>query len=163
MRRPFVRRRDGSFEVTLSEPEVDLVRSIAAQLGGIVDAPERAPFATRLFPPAYPEDADAQADYARMTEADLVRAKQRAIRSLLATLDRGAVKRGDWRVALSPEEAEDWLGVLNDARLTLGTRLDVTEETYEQEIDPDAPDALAHEAFRYLGWLEEHLVETLMR
>ena len=52
--------------------------------------------------------------------------------------------------------------MLNDARLTLGSRLDVTEQTYDRDVDPDAPDAIAHEIFRYLGYLEEYLVETLM-
>ena len=84
------------------------------------------------------------------------------MRSFLDTLDRGVLKRGGWRLSLSADEAEDWLAVLNDARLTLGTRLEVTEESYDREIDSADLDAASHEVFRYLGYLEDWLVQTLM-
>lgn len=163
MEGPFTRRRDGGVDVRLSDVELALVRRIASELRGVLDAPERASYTVRLFPPAYRDDPDAQAEYARLMEGDLVRQKQDAVGEMLASLDRGVEKRGVWRLRLSGEEAEAWLGVLNDVRLTLGTRLDITEESYDREIDPADPDASAHEAYRYLGWLEESLVGTLMQ
>jgi hypothetical protein len=33
---------------------------------------------------------------------------------------------------------------------------------YDKEIDPSDPEAPAREVFRYLGYIEEWLVETLM-
>jgi len=159
---PFARRRRGGIDVTLTEPEVAILRSVVAQMEQVLVAPEGNPATRRLFPPAYTDDDEAQAEFARLMTEDLTEGKRKAVVSVLATLERGTMKRGAWRVTLSAEEAEVWLAVLNDARLTLGTRLDVTEETYEKEIDPTAPDAPAFEIFRYLGYIEEWLVETLM-
>ena len=159
---PFAPRRDGGMDVTLTEPEVELLRSVAAQMDQVLEAPEQVAHTERLFPPAYTDDPDAQAEYARLITADLLDGKRRSVRSVIETLERGTLKRDHWRVRLSADETQDWIAVLNDARLTLGSRLDVTEESYERDIDPDAPDAIAFEVFRYLGYLEEFLVETLM-
>jgi hypothetical protein len=159
---PFARRRDGGVDVTLEEPEAELLRSVVVQMDQVLEAPEGNPHTLRLFPPAYRDDPDAQAEYARLMTGELLDGKRSAVRSITAALERGAVKRGAWRVRLTPEESQDLLAVLNDARLTLGTRLDVTEQTYDREIDPDDTDAVALEIFRYLGHLEEWLVETLM-
>jgi hypothetical protein len=79
-----------------------------------------------------------------------------------ATLERGRTKRDAWRASLTADETQDWLAVLNDARLTLGSRLAITEDSYERDIDAADPQAAAHEVFRYLGFIEEYLVETLM-
>ena len=159
---PFTRRRGGNVDVLLSEPEAELVRSVAEQMVQVLETPEQTEHTHRLFPPAYTDDPDAQAEYARLMTADLLDGKRRALSSLMETLERGESKRGAWRLSLSPEEAQDWLAMLNDARLTLGTRLDVTEESYERPLDASDPDAVAHEVFRYLGYLEEYLVEALM-
>ena len=158
---PFRRRRNG-VDVTLTEPEVSLLRAVAAQLESVLEAPEQVPHAYRLFPPAYRDDPDAQAEYARLTASDLADGKRAAVRSLIATLDRGSSKRDAWRVGLSEDESQDWLAVLNDARLTLGTRLAITEESYIREPDPSDPEADALHIYHYLGYLEEYLVETLM-
>jgi len=160
---PFSPKRDGTLEVTLSEAELALVATIVEQMGEVLEAPERSAHTTRLFPPAYKDDPDAQAEFARLMTGDLLDGKRQALASVAATLERGAAKRAAWRVRLTADEAQDWLAVLNDARLTLGTRLDVTEQSYDRPLDPDDPESAAHEVFRYLGYLEEYLVDTLMR
>jgi uncharacterized protein DUF2017 len=159
---PFARRRDGSLDVTLTEPEVELLRSVVEQMSVVLEAPEETSNTERLFPPAYLDDPDAQAEFARLMTDDLLEGKRRSLASVAATLERVEVKRGGRRVRLSADEAQDWLAMLNDARLTLGTRLEITPETYDSDIDPDSPDALAHEVFRYLGYVEEYLLEALM-
>ena len=62
---------------------------------------------------------------------------------------------------LSAEEADAWLRGLNDLRLVLGTRLDVTEETdFERELDTsERGRQLA--VYAYLTWLQEQFVEAL--
>lgn len=44
----------------------------------------------------------------------------------------------------------------------LGTRLDVTEETYERAIDPGDPQAYELSVFAYLTWLQEQAVEAAL-
>jgi hypothetical protein len=157
VRGPFALRRDGRLDVTLTPVEADLFRSVVDQMTQVLDDPP-----ARLFPPAYKDDPEAQAEYARLMTDDLKEGKRRAIASVQATIERGKRKRDAWRATLSADEAQDWLAVLNDARLTLGTHLAITEDSYERDLDPGDPDAAAHEVFRYLGYLEDFLVQTLM-
>lgn len=66
---------------------------------------------------------------------------------------------------LSAEDSRHWLGALNDLRLTIGTRLEVTDEDEDGQLyrlpddDPRKPMVMA---YLWLGALQESLVETLM-
>jgi hypothetical protein len=51
--------------------------------------------------------------------------------------------------------------VLNDARLVLGTRLDVTEETDFGAVDAEDPEAQELAVYAYLTWLQGELVEAV--
>jgi len=53
-----------------------------------------------------------------------------------------------------------WMGAVNDLRLVLGTRLDVSEETAFDQ-DPDDPDAPALAVYQYLSFLLETIVDAL--
>ena len=64
------------------------------------------------------------------------------------------------RDRLSEDELFAWMGAVNDLRLVLGTRLDVSEET-DLAVDPSDPDAAAYGLYAYLGWLLELLVEAV--
>ena len=50
------------------------------------------------------------------------------------------------------------MGAVNDIRLVIGTKLDVSEDP-SFDIDEDDPDAQAHAIYTYLGWLLEQIVE----
>jgi hypothetical protein len=50
---------------------------------------------------------------------------------------------------------------LNDLRLVLGTRLDVSEDDDFDTIDPDDPDAPAWSVYHYLGMLVASMVDAL--
>ena len=52
-----------------------------------------------------------------------------------------------------------WLTALNDLRLVLGTRLDVSED--DLDVDPDDPEAPAHAVYHYLGMLLSEVVDAL--
>jgi Domain of unknown function (DUF2017) len=51
--------------------------------------------------------------------------------------------------------------VLNDARLMLGTRLDVSEETDFGAVDPEDPDAQELAVYAFLTFLQGELVEAV--
>jgi hypothetical protein len=53
------------------------------------------------------------------------------------------------RLALDRDQVDAWLGTLNDLRLVLGTRLEVTEDT-ELDVPDDDPHA---QALLVYGWL----------
>ncbi len=59
------------------------------------------------------------------------------------------------------EQADEWLRALNDLRLVLGTRLEVTEDLDYESIDLDTPRGRDLAVYGYLAWLQEQLVEAL--
>jgi Domain of unknown function (DUF2017) len=148
---PRVRRtRRGDFELRLTRQERELLRELPSQLREALPTADVG--VGRLFPPAYADDPEREDEYRRLVRDDLIEQHLEALRIMEETID---ARR------LSEEQLTAWLGSLNDLRLVLGTRLQVTEETYERELDPDDPNASAHTLFLYLGWLEEQVVEAL--
>jgi hypothetical protein len=67
------------------------------------------------------------------------------------------------RIQLSHDQALAWLKALNDVRLALGVRLNVTEEFEEQwdGLDADDPQRSAFEVYAWLGAVQESLVHAL--
>ena len=149
-RRRIERRRDGAYRLRLSRDERVLLRMLHAELESLLEDPDD-PDLRRLFPPAS-DDAEQDADYRRLTRDGLVDGRARALETVARTLGADT---------LTAAEADDWLRVLNDARLVLGTRLDVTEETMLAELDPADPDAHQLAVYAYLSWLQEQLVAAL--
>ena len=117
------------------------------------------PILARLLPDGYRDDPDAAGEFRRYTESSLRDAKRAAAQTLLDTLPSqgGPVK-------LNADEAQAWLRALNDVRLAIGTRLDVTEDFEEQlaAIDPEDPRAAAFEVYGWLGAVQASLVQALM-
>ncbi len=134
-----------------------------AELTGLDDGTPRDkptdPALARLLPDAYGDDPERSAEFRRFTESELRAGKQAAIRVVLQSLPRAG-----GRVVLTPEQADAWLTALNDLRLTLGTRLEVTEESYDelQRIDPMTPRGRDLTLYTWLGIVQETLVDTLL-
>jgi hypothetical protein len=150
------------YRFRLSPQEVEVLRGLPAQLREVLDADQPDPVTERLFPTAYrdPEDRERQQEYRRLVQDDLLAAKLANLEMVTATLDRGELRQRRWTVELTEEEALAWLGVLNDLRLALGVRLEITED-FDGQVDDADPRAPAMHLLSYLGWLEEHLLEAL--
>ena len=138
--------------VRLAHDEVAVLRGLPDQLRTVLGEGGDEPVNQRLFPPAYLDVADIEDDteYQRLMHDDLV----------TDTLSRGSTSVRRWTVELTEEEATAWLGVLNDLRLALGVRLDITED-YDGDVDDTDPRAPAFRLLSYLGWLEEQLLDAL--
>jgi hypothetical protein len=148
--------------VRLGHDEVDLLRGLPDQLRTVLAEGDEEPVNRRLFPPAYLDASDVErdAEYHRLMREDLVKAKLANLDLLTDTLARGAASVRRWTVELTEEEASAWLGVLNDLRLALGVRLDITED-FDGDVDDTDPRAPALRLLSYLGWLEEQLLDAL--
>ena len=115
------------------------------------------PAVARLLPDAYgDDDPDANREFRRYTDADLRAGKRAHAGAVLA-----ALPEDGGRLVLDREGADAWLGFLNDLRLVLGTRLEVTEETDPDALPDDDPQLPALELYAWLGWLQEGLVSCL--
>jgi len=150
-RRRIERTGKGEIRLRLPRDERALLHSLPAQLRRmLVEAPGD-PSLERLFPPAY-DDAEDEADYRRLMGDELLEGRRRALRVIEETLDQDR---------LTKEQAESWLTALNDLRLVLGTRLDVTEDMLLERLRPEDPNAFEISLYSYLSWLQEQLVEAL--
>ena len=148
--------------VRLANDEVAVLRGLPDQLRTVLGEGEDEPVNRRLFPPAYLDVADIEhdAEYHRLMHDDLVSEKLANLDLVTDTLARGTSSVRRWTVELTEEEATAWLGVLNDLRLALGVRLDITED-FNGEVDDTDPRAPAFRLLSYLGWLEEQLLDAL--
>jgi hypothetical protein len=148
--------------VRLTQDEVAVLRGLPDQLRTVLGEDEDEPVNRRLFPPAYLDVADVERDseYHRLMHDDLVNEKLANLDLVTGSLGRGSTTVRRWTVELTDEEAAAWLGVLNDLRLALGVRLDVTED-FDGDVDDTDPRAPALHLLSYLGWLEEQLLDAL--
>jgi hypothetical protein len=178
----FKRTRRGQLTVTFDEVEASILGTLLGQLLELLDAEDSAvpdsddeleravgigaateapddPALARLFPDAYRDDSEAAAEFRRYTEQDLREGKRAAARTAQETL-----RTPGSAVALDDKQAQSWLATLNDLRLALGTRLDVTED-YEGLVaatPPGDPRRPALDVYLWLGHLQETLVDALM-
>ena len=116
------------------------------------------PVLARLLPDAYQDDPEASGDFRRYTEQGLRSGKVAAARTVLATLP----PQGG-RIRLSEPEAQAWLRALNDVRLALGVRLEVTDDFEEQvaSMGPGDPRSPYIGVYQWLAFLQETLVHAL--
>ncbi|MFE5088924.1 MULTISPECIES: DUF2017 domain-containing protein [unclassified Streptomyces] len=183
----------GGAAVALDEVEIAILRSLAVQLLELIgpgdepaegadplaalfaegpSEPPTDPALARLFPEAYgDEDSElraASAEFRRFTENDLRSRKRDDALTVVRTLDALSITEdGDAVLELTGDECRNWLGALNDLRLTIGTRLEVSDDDEGEagslyrlpDSDPRKPMVMA---YLWLGALQETLVETLM-
>jgi hypothetical protein len=172
----FRRLRRGGIQVNLETAEAAVLIQLCRELSDILPAaaagpdepgaegvPDDDPVLARLFPRAYldPTEEEAESEWQRFVRPDLVEGRKEAVETFLRTLAGARQHRGALEVTLSTEEAGAWLAVVNDGRLALGTRLEVTEDTDPADFDPKDPATAPFAVYWWLGYLEEHLVHTL--
>ena len=152
-RRPVEPNGDGTYSLNLRGDERALIATIVSELRSALADDPSDEMLTRLFPTARPEDPEAEAEYQELVRHELVSNR-------LARLD--IVGELAEATALDQEQLAAWLGAVNDIRLVLGTRLEVSEDDefdIDEEVE-DTPESVARSAYWYLGWLLEHLVEV---
>ena len=138
----------GDFRLRLPEVERAVLASLPGQLRELLSTDDSA--LRRLFPPAYPDDVEREAEYRRLVREDLLGEHLESLRILEETVE---ARR------LAEDQMTAWLGALNDLRLVLGTRLDVSED--EPDVEEDDPRARALALYHYLGWLQTEVLAAL--
>ncbi|MFD7918429.1 DUF2017 domain-containing protein [Streptomyces sp. NPDC059740] len=188
----FEARPEGGATIVLDEVEISILRSLSVQLLELIgpgeepaqDAdplaalmvegpsePPADPALARLFPDAYggpgaPADRatrEAAAEFRRYTETDLRAGKRENLLAVVGSLDGLSAREDEDEVLrLDADLCRQWLGALNDLRLAIGTRLEVSEEddTLMRLPDSDPRKPMVH-AYLWLGGLQETLVESL--
>jgi hypothetical protein len=161
----FERAKDGRLVVRLQPEEVDLLRHLAGDLTELFENPDADKAAhERLFPRAYldPTEEDAESEWQRLVQPDLVAERLAGLHMLIDTLPSQPARGGRVEAHLDEEQEAAWLGVLNDARLTLGTRLEVSEEYDIDDVAEDDPLFMAWNVYGWLTSLQGELVQVLL-
>jgi hypothetical protein len=136
--------------VNLEVHERLLLGELVDELEGLLDDPDD-PELRRLFPPAYSDGADDE-QFRSLVHDQLVSGRSKALATVRGTL------AGE---TLDLQQADQWLRALNDMRLVLGTRWDVTEQLDYGKLDLNEPRGRELAVYGYLSWLQEQLVEAL--
>lgn len=146
------------YRVSLPDGERELLQSLVPQLRellttGVADGD---PSLNRLFPTAYANDPERDAGYQALVRDELLEKRFASLDVLESTLEAGSKGR-----EFTGEELSASMRALNDLRLVLGTRLDVSEDDDLGTIDPEDPDAPAWSVYHYLGMLVSFMVDAL--
>ena len=166
-------------ELRLEEVEVALLISLAGQLIEFVSPTPVAdadplvalvgidpdavtpddPALRRLLPDAYRDDEEAAAEFRRFTERDLREGKARNARLVLDQLSPRPRS-----IEIAGDAIPAWLGFLNDTRLTLGARIEITEDNHEElyALPDDDPRAALVGVYDWLTFVQESLVQSLL-
>jgi Domain of unknown function (DUF2017) len=147
----------GTTRVELDREEAALLRNLIAEMRTLMN--ENTPgdrVLERLMPAAY-EDPHEQAKYKEVVGDSLRQAKLDA----LDVVDHALEGNGDVQAIVTEEQAPAWLGVIADIRLALATRVGVTQEMMDRELDPSDPVSAPLSIVHWLAWLQESMIETL--
>jgi hypothetical protein len=174
----FTRDRDGRLHLSLDDVERVVLTSLTQQMIDFVAAepldPDADPLAAlvgidetaevpedpalaRLFPDAFRDDPEAAADFRRFTERDLRTLKTEHARTVATDL-------ASCSEVVPDDHAPAWLGFLNDTRLTLGARLEITEDNHDEfaSLPQDDPRFALFGVYDWLTFLQDSLVHQLL-
>ncbi|MFL6205635.1 MAG: DUF2017 family protein [Acidimicrobiales bacterium] len=140
----------GRYAIDLPREEREVIVGLVQQLREVLLVTTDDPIVRRLFPTAYNEDADRDQEYQQLVRDELLERRLAALATVEATMS----ARDLDDAALS-----GWLTALNDLRLVLGTRLDVSED--DVDLDADDPEAPARAVYHYLSLLVSEAVDAL--
>jgi hypothetical protein len=149
-RRRVERTAGGRYRVHLPETERSVLVDLVGQLREVLVVTTDDPIVRRLFPTAYNADSERDREYQQLVRDELLERRLAALATVEETLEQEELSEG---------ELSGWLTALNDLRLVLGTRLDVSEDLVE--VDLDDPDAPIHAVYEYLGFLLGEVVDAL--
>ncbi len=161
-------------EATLIADLVDQVRQLLAarrtetppdplaELTGMTVGPTTRPVdpaVARLLPDFHAEDAELSAGLRVLHEPELIAAKDAAAVTLLDSLPPGG-----GQVRLDDSAAESWITALNDVRLAMGVRLQITRD---DALPPgadhhDSPEAAMYQTYRWLSAIQDSLVTAML-
>lgn len=170
--RTFRREAAGLFVAWFAREEADVLRHLSMQMLELLegasdpDAQSADPALARLLPDAHRDDAEASAEFRRLTVEDLVDRKRGNARAIVAALDtaegqparrRAFVAVGELTVRLDDSGALAWMRGLADMRLALAARLGIDGATLADH------DPALYGVYDWLALVQEGLVRAVDR
>jgi hypothetical protein len=147
------RLRSGTFRLNIEDGERQLISRLMEELREVmVRSDPDGPGLRRLFPTAYHDDPEADAEYQRLMREELVASRLAGIETVTAALA---------APEMTPDELYATMQGVNSLRLVLGTMLDVGEDHDPSSVGHEDPNAAEAHLYDYLSWLLDHIVGAL--
>ncbi len=153
--------------LTLHPREVQVLQWVFSDLGRMLTSGSSVDAVTRrLYPRAYldPTEESAETQWQELVHDDLVETRVGAMADVVRSLDTAGVVPGEpeaRELVLGEELTEHWLTVLNDARLAIGTALDVGPGWDFDDLDPGDPSYELHALYAWMTELQGALVAVV--
>lgn len=145
----FRRNGDGSFSVTVPAQERQLLEQLVPQMRELIE--EGDSLTWRLFPNPFPDHDKAAAEYRELIGDELKQKHLGALDTISQTLS---------EKKLTEDQLVSWMQAVNDLRLVIGTRLEVTEESDLDDFIGDTERSLFI-TYCYLGEMLFEIVRAI--
>ena len=157
------RRTRGGARLTFTDVEREALEGLLGDLGdALAEGGLKAgdPVYDRLYPDGYSGMAEPahQREFRDLTQAGLRDERRARLEQCRSEL----VDAGDGRIEIDTDGVDRWLRVLNDLRLTLGTRLEIRDDDGHWDIAPTDPRSTAHLLYAWLTEVQDTLVRIVL-
>jgi hypothetical protein len=148
---PIIVRGDGTFTINLQDHERETMLDLVGQLETVLSSGPDDERLRRLYPTAYNENPEHDAEYQGFMREELTQSRAASIATVREMLSSDS--------PVTENQLGAFMMVLNNLRLILGTLLDVNED----DDEPDETDPLygQWQLYGYLGWLLEWVISSL--
>ncbi len=150
-----MRRVEGGYALGFEAEERELLARLLGELRALLvtDGEDHDLLLDRLFPPAYPDDEEAEAEYQRLMREELVTARVASIDTVVEVLEPDATP------LLTESQTMAFMQSVNAVRLVLGSMLGIVDDdSAEHADDGHSPE---HQLYAFLGWILEWTVRAL--
>ncbi len=144
----------GGWRINLDDEERRLLMRLMAELRALLTGPDDNELIRRLFPVAYPEDEEKEAEYQRLMREELVTSRLSAIDAV-----NYAIEPANAKTLLDEGSTIAFMQSINATRLVLGSMLGITDD--ESADEADGTDTPEHHLYDFLSWLLEWTVRSL--
>ena len=174
-----VKRLEGATQIDLPDDERDVLTALARDVASMLtsDVGEAAatdplevavgwsetpveksedPAVRRLLPDAYADDERAE-EFRRLMDSDLRAEKVVSLQRLVRSAE-----QADGTIVVTDADVDGWLHAINDIRLVLGVRLDITEDDRPRRLPARDPRRPMLAAYDWLTWLQDAVVGGLL-
>jgi len=151
---PPVRRTADGWVMSFDDDERELLVRLMGELHDLLSTDDTSPLLDRLFPTAYPDDAEKEAEYQRLMRDELVMSRLAAIETVRTTVGPGGP------AAIDEDQTLAFMQAINAVRLVLGSMLEIDDEE-EVDEDDELDDSPERHLYTFLSWVLEWTVRAL--
>jgi hypothetical protein len=161
---PVERLADGHIRLTLRAGDATIIEAFVRDLAETLASDNlESETRARMFPRAYldPTEEAAEQVWQSVVHDDLLTGRVAALRTMHNDITSARESDGNLVIDLDEPRETEWLMALNDARLVIGTALDVSEDS-DLNVPPDDPRYALVALYQWFNALQADLVDVML-